>query len=202
MIKDFAYTSEGEVVLFGNKGEPPLLNGKFNYPEDVPWGVTDKYYYSVIDGILTPMTPEEKQAYDIQAEKHQAYKDMEQGIADRKYKENYKPFPYQGNTYKSEEKDRENIEGVQNVCLSLLSSDPIPTFPMTPDKSGTWWVMENTQVPFTCGEFLIFAKAYADRFSWNYDNSVVHRTNIYGLYIDPSKTAQDVLDYDYSTGWQ
>lgn len=103
-IKDFAYTVDGEVILFGNTGEPPLLSGKFNYPEDVPWGVFNKDYYSAPGGVLTPMTPEEKEAYDVQKAKDDKLIADLQAVDDWVLSEQSKTFTYDGHNYYPDER--------------------------------------------------------------------------------------------------
>ncbi len=61
--------------------------------------------------------------------------------------------------------------------------------------------MVNGFVPYTCGEFITFATEFFKRGSDNFTVRSTHLMAIDALYNDANKTAQDILDYDYSTGW-
>jgi len=77
-----------------------------------------------------------------------------------------KPFSYNGNNYAP---DTVNIQGMASICMLLPLNDNLPTV------NGKWTTLDmevdgiaNIKVPFTCGEFISFAQAFANRRVTNY----------------------------------
>ena len=56
-------------------------------------------------------------------------------------------------------------------------------------------------VKYTCGEFILFATEYFKRGSDNFTTRSLHKMAIEAMEQDATKTAADILAYDYSTGW-
>ena len=100
------------------------------------------------------------------------------------------------------EADDNSIQAVQNQCLTMTGTDPIPV------PNGVWKTNDTeadgltpVYVPFTVAEFLTFATAYFMRGSNNFGVKETHKNNVKAIYADDTKTVDDILNYDYSGGW-
>lgn len=128
--------------------------------------------------------------------KEEAHSSTLAGIEAKKEEENLKDFVYNGNTYLS---DKPSIQATQNEALAGLGTDSIHTLVGTPYEG--MWAAVGTFVPFTNAEFLLFATEFFKRGSDNFTTRSVHKMNIGAILADPTTTAEDILAYDYSTGW-
>ena len=163
---------------------------------------TDLTLYTEVGGVPVAKSQTEINAIITDEDRNKAYQSQAAAIETKKRTENEKPFPYDGYTYKSDSSAKNDVEGVLGQCALYVGSVSIPTFPVTGSLTGKWLTEEDVAVPYTCDEFKVFAKGYFDRFSWNFDNRVVHQLMLRAMYDNSAKTAQDILDYDFSEGWQ
>jgi len=137
--------------------------------------------------------------------KEEAYNQVLRAIDDENRNKNLAPFLYDKGDGTGEHKyeaDNQSIQAVQNQCLTMPTTDPIPV------PNGVWKTLDVQEdgitpvyVPYTVEEFLAFATAYFMRGSNNFGVKEVHKSNLTELYLDPDSTVDDILNYDYSTGW-
>lgn len=105
-------------------------------------------------------------------------------------------FVYDGHAYTA---DYLQISGMSQNCMRLTDTDPIPS------ADGKWSTVEldginPVRIAFTCAEFIQFAAAFAGRRAADFSVKQSHETAVRGIYADDNKTAQDILDYDHTTG--
>lgn len=191
----FSYNSDGTGVRLNVAATGDRLESNCTKSQR-KWGMQDQYY-TAPEGVLTPMAPEGKQAYDLQAEKDRVYSDMLHKLDNKESEENLKNFKYEGHTYIS---DEDSIHATKSNSEGRLGNLAIQTFLGT-EEEGKWAVVEG-YVPHTCESFITFADEYYKRGSNNFTTWFNHKKNLHAIYTDSTKTAQDILNYDYSGGWQ
>jgi len=149
-------------------------------------------YYDMVDGVFTPKSQETVDEMKAAEAKSDALTQVTAEIEEKKKEENLKDFPYNGVDFIA---DQNNIQATQNQCLTMQPEDPIPTFVGT-EFEGCWST-NGQMVPFTVAEFLDFATAFFMRGSRNFTTYATHLMNINSL-----ETAEEILNYDYSQGWE
>jgi hypothetical protein len=91
------------------------------------------------------------------------------------------------------------INAVYTMCTGLADGDSIPT------QHGQWkgYLADGTakMIDFTVSEFKSMATTFFNRNDVNFHNEELHITNIMNMVTDDSSTIVDILNYDYSTGW-
>jgi hypothetical protein len=133
-----------------------------------------------------------------QVTKNDAYKAIKFYIENYKDKENEKMFIYNGHEYYS---DVKAIQATQNQCLTMNDTDNIPV------QNGAWKTAEvdgNNNPVFqvlTVAEFKTLAKTLFDRGASNFSVKELHINTLRTMVNDDTKTITDILNYDYSTGW-
>jgi len=157
---------------------------------------TDVRFYTEVSGVPVAKSQTEINAIITVDEKLLAVSNTIELIEEKKRKENLKDFPYDGNTYVS---DQESIQATQNECLGADPLSDILTLRGTLHEGS--WATVNGFVKYTCGEFILFATEYFKRGSDNFTTRSLHKMAIEAMEQDASKTAADILAYDYSTGW-
>jgi len=111
---------------------------------------------------------------------------------------NEENFTFDGHEYYADDK---SVQATQNQCLTMSDSDNIPV------PNGAWKTAEvdgsgnPVFVSFTVGEFKNFAKTLFDRGAANFGVKESHIQALKVLESDNSKTVIDILNYDYSAGW-
>lgn len=188
----FTYKTDGTVTGFNRGSVPPELSGECS-PQELIWGMVIEYY-TAPSGTLIPLSQEDKEALEYSKDVDNALSITLENIDKRKREENEKDFPYNGHVFIS---DKDSIQSTQNQCLTEVGTDPIPTFRGT-ENEGCWYT-PTEYVPFTCDEFIAMATAFFLRSSDNYTNASMHKMAVTN--IASSGSPQDILDYDYSTGW-
>lgn len=129
-------------------------------------------------------------------EKDAALSDKLQAIDDYFLARVNADYLYDGHTYKA---DYLQISGMSQNCMRLTDTDPIPS------ADGKWSTIEldginPVRVAFTCAEFVQFATAFAGRRATDFAVKQSHETAVRGIHADENKTAQDILNYDHTTG--
>lgn len=214
----FIRDSNGNQVGFNNLDEAKRITGhdftgKFyiGYEPDVkffadstdqtvtPSLIPFQPYESLIDNISLWLSRVDDEYYGLDAstKKNLAYNNMVRDIRARKSKENLDNFLYNGKTFIS---DQDSIQATQNDALTQDGQEKIRTFFGTPTE-GSWLTANSEFVAFTASEFIAFAQAYFMRGSNNFTTYAGHVSNITSIFEDASKTAEDILTYDFSGGW-
>ena len=197
MIKKikFVYLTNGTVVDFRREGISPELTGEC-IGSQLIYGITPDCY-TAPGGVLTPKTTAAAGLITDQREKDTAYATVSKAIEDKKRDENLKNFFYNSVEYKS---DKDSIQATQNQALSGLPGDHILTMRGTPYEGR--WAAIGSYPKFTNAEFILFATEFFKIGSDNFTNRSMHFVNLGVIYTNPIKTAQDILNYDYSGGWK
>jgi len=203
---NFAYLPDWTVTGYGRGAEEGTeeITGTCT-PQD--WNVLPQEYnkdvrcYTAPNGILTAKSQADVDSIIAKDEKDKAYASQVDSIEGKKDEENDKPFLYNEYTYKVDDGGKEDIQAYQGLCITLQPTDPIPTFPQTETLAGKWLNFEEVPVSFTCAEFIELANAIIARSTWNFDTRLQHQMALRAMYADDTKTAEDILGYDFSTGW-
>lgn len=190
----FAYKADGTVTGLNNPGQDDELTGTCT-PQDLVFGMVAEYY-TAPNGTLTPRSQAEISTIKANIAKLSARDEQLRKIEQMQQDKNLENFQYNGNYYIS---DKSSIQATQNDCLVLSGSDPINTLRGTQYEGH--WKTANGFVRYTAAEFLEFAAAYFLRGSDNFTTRSTHMMAIEDLYEDQSKTAEDIMAYDYSEGW-
>jgi hypothetical protein len=92
------------------------------------------------------------------------------------------------------------INAVYTMCTGLGDGDPIPT------QHGQWkgYLADGTSkmIDFTVSEFKSMATAFFNRNDANFHNEESHANAVRNMVTDDTATTLDILDYDYSAGWE
>jgi len=118
-----------------------------------------------------------------------------------KAKKKDEDFFYNGNNYFA---DYYAIVGTANVCLAMEASAAIPT---PPPITGYWKTADidgagnPVMVLYTAAAFAGLSRAYYDRDAALWATATAHKTNLVAIEQDPSKTIEDLLNYDLEAGW-
>ena len=157
--------------------------------------------YSVVNGKFQVKTPEELSILD----KENSYLKKLSEVDLKNSEMNLRDFVYSGNSYVS---DQNSIQGTQNTINGSLAMGTKSLSDPCPSPNGVWKTNDLQEdgvtpiyVSFNNGEFLAFAEAYFKRASDNFGVKEFHKGNLRALLIDPSKTVEDIENYDYSQGW-
>ena len=152
----FAYKEDGTVTGLNRAGQEGELTGTCSYTEDMtvlePYKM-DVRFYTAPGGVLVAASASEQAQLIKQIEKDKALAMQTEAVEARKREENLKDFPYNGNTYVA---DQESIQATQNECLAQDPADKILTLRGTAQE-GCWAVRGGGAVPYTAGEFIVFA---------------------------------------------
>jgi len=190
----FAYKADGTVTGLNRNGQEDELTG-YCSEQDLTLGMTAEYY-TVTNGALKAKPTSLISKLKASHMKSSAVRKVLSLIETECIAFDKKDFLYNGNWFIS---DRDNIQFVQNECLASDPNEPIRTFLGTINEGK--WLGRNKFIQFTCGEFIEFASAYFERGSNNFTIKAEHIMAVKIMEQDTSKTAQDVLNYNYSTGW-
>lgn len=173
-------------------------------PQEFIWAYYPQYY-SVVNGVLVPMSVEDKETLDNKEGKDDAYNQVMGDIDELNSTMNKEDFDYSkgdGEPTYSYTADPDSIQAVAIECANTTSTDPIPV------PNGVWKTSDVAEdgvtsiyVPFSCGEFQEFKSAYFMRGSANFGVKEVHKNAVKALYLDPTSTPEDILGYDITTGW-
>ncbi len=106
--------------------------------------------------------------------------------------ENAKDFLYDEDMFVA---DQPSIQAVQNQCLTMMPSDPIPT------PGGVWVLADDSEILFNVTEFKDFATAFFMRGSHNFGIKTFHRRSVDQILADDLTTIEDIENYDFSQGW-
>jgi len=91
------------------------------------------------------------------------------------------------------------INAVYTMCTGLADGDPIPT------QHGQWkgYLADGTSkmIDFTVSEFKAMATSFFNRNDANFHNEESHATAVRNMITDDTASITDILNYDYSTGW-
>jgi hypothetical protein len=91
------------------------------------------------------------------------------------------------------------INAVYTLCTGLADGDPIPT------QHGQWkgFLADGTSkmIDFTVSEFKSMATSFFNRNDANFHNEESHATAVRNMVTDDTTTVVDILNYDYSAGW-
>ncbi|MCU7816330.1 MAG: hypothetical protein KZQ81_14285 [Candidatus Thiodiazotropha sp. (ex Rostrolucina anterorostrata)] len=108
-------------------------------------------------------------------------------------------FEYLDNIFAA---DYLQISGMATVAGFETPTNELPTV------DGVWTTVEYeadgitpVTVPFTCGGFLVFATAFADRRTVAYANKTVQEVSIKTLHANPDSTPEQIAEYDFAGGW-
>jgi hypothetical protein len=86
------------------------------------------------------------------------------------------------------------------MCAGLADGDPIPT------QHGQWkgYLSDGTakMIDFTVSEFKSMATTFFNRNDANFHNEESHANAVRNMVTDDTATVVDILNYDYSTGWE
>jgi len=122
-------------------------------------------------------------------------------IDDMKAKMNRSDFTFdKGGTIYSFSASSDAINAVYTMCIGMTGSDPIPT------TNGEWKGFKQDGTPemiaFTVDEFKAMAQSLFDRNDANFVNRESHISAVMTMVSDDTKSITDILEYDYSGGWQ
>lgn len=153
-------------------------------------------YDAIIDDIQSYLDKIHYGSDDASA-KLRMFNNKNRDITDMRDEKNKADFEYQGNYFVS---DTENIQGVRIAVLDMEDHEPIPTFVGDVDEGK--WASANPAVfvPFTVGEFKLFAKYYYDHRERNFTNYKQLKTQLYIAYSSGA-TLNELKDFDIGVGW-
>ena len=202
----FSYIGEtGVVVGFNREVQEDELGGVCDWTV-VGTKSMDYDWYKVVESQLTVRTDSEYAEYMKQPEKDKALLQSIENIDIQCRLENAKDFQYNKGgpedlTY-NYVADLENIQAVAVETFSCPADNPIPV------PNGVWKTNDTEvdgvtpiYVAFKCSEFQLFKTAFYTRGSNNFGVKEVHKNAIKAIYLDPTKTAEDIKAYDYTQGW-
>ena len=194
----------GIVVGFNREAQEGELEGVCT-PQHLTKG-TDYNWYAVVSDSLVSKTQEEYDADKAKPDKDEAFLEALTNINIKCMEENAKNFQYNKGgvedlTY-DYIADMINIQAVAVETFSCPEDNPIPV------PNGVWKTNDTEvdgvtpiYVAFKCSEFQLFKTAFYTRGSNNFGVKEVHKNAIKAIYLDPTKTAEDIKAYDYTQGW-
>lgn len=110
-------------------------------------------------------------------------------ILDMEDEKSYDPILFEGNYYKPS-------DAVASTLQACGIEGQAPTDPIYVN-GGYWDTIDGTSIAFTVQDLNNLYKTGYDQQAANYTNMKTHISNVMAL-----TTIQDVIDYDFSTGWQ
>ena len=108
------------------------------------------------------------------------------------------PFIYDGHEYVN---DEVNLIGVRVASMGKDLTQPIQTFIGT-ENEGKWKTNDRNYISFTYQEFINgLSEAYFLMRTTNFTNTDVKYAELMAIYMDPTKTVEDIDAFDLTTGW-
>ena len=185
-MADYKFTGDGGVIRYSDSANIPNASGNRDWQEYLQYvtggGLTDGYT------------------------KDEAFLQVIEDINTKCKEENLKDFQYnkggRGDLTYNYVADLENIQAVAVETFSCPVDDPIPV------PNGVWKTNDTEvdgvtpiYVAFKCSEFQLFKTSFYTRGSNNFGIKEIHKNAIKTLYLNPTKTAEDIKAYDYTQGW-